>query len=114
MPDDHCPTLLLPSKDLESAFGKAKPSSGVFTQLFRSFPRAWNAIDTTVQSTVVHSEVGQGYCYLTYKQLFPTNANCHWDLDLVYTSEMNLPFGLAWNKNVSLFALPCQLQPPVT
>lgn len=49
-----------------------------------------------------------------HKQLFPTNASCHWDRDLVYTSEMNLPFGLARNKNVSLSALPGQLQPPVT
>lgn len=114
MPDDHCPTLHIPSKDLESVSRKAESSSVIFTQLSQSFPRAWNAINTAVKSTVVCSEVSQGFGYLTYKQLFPTNANRHWDWELVDTSETNLPFGLAWNTNVSLFGLPCQLQPPVT
>lgn len=99
-------TSHLPSKDLESVSREAESSSVIFTQLSQSFPRAWNAINTTVKSTVVCSEVSQGFGYLTYKQLFPTNANHHWDWELVDTSETNLPFGLAWNTNVSLFGLP--------
>lgn len=49
-----------------------------------------------MKAAVVHYEVIQCYCYLTYKQLLPTNVNCHRDLELLYTSEINLPFVLAW------------------
>lgn len=74
---------------------KAEPGSVFFTQPAWGFRRAWNAINTDVKSTFVHYEVMQCYCYLTYKQLLSTNVNCHWDLELLYTSEINLSFRLA-------------------
>lgn len=74
---------------------KAEPGSVFFTQPAWGFRRAWNAINTNVKSAFVHYEVIQCHCYLTYKQLLPTNVNCHWDLELLYTREINLPFRLA-------------------
>lgn len=96
-----CKSFLLGEKKIR----KAEPGSMFFTQPVRGFQRAWNAINTNVKSAVVPYEVIQCYCYLTYKQLLPTNVNCHWNLELLYTSEINLPFRLARYRILSSPAL---------
>ena len=116
MTHGHLLTHYFPSKDVERAFSweggrgeirKTEPGSVFFTEPFWGFRRAWNAVTTNVKSTVVHYEVIQCYCYLTYKQLLSTNVNCHWDLELLYTSEINLVLRLAQNSS-----LPCSQSSP--
>ena len=105
---DHLTTHYLTSEGAERALSwlgvwirKAEPGSIFFTQPFWDFQRVWNAINTNVEFAVVHYEAVQCDCYLTYKQLLPTNVNCHWDLKLLYTSEINLVLRLAQNPPLS-------------
>lgn len=101
MTHDHLPTLHLPSEYLwklspswKKKSEKQNPVLCFSHSLFEAF-RAWNAINTNVKFAVVRYEVIQCYCYLTYKQLLSTNVNCHWNLELLYMNEINLPFRLA-------------------
>lgn len=58
-----------------------------------------------MEFAVVHYEAVQCDCYLTYKQLLATNVNCHWDLKLLHTSEINLVLRLAQNPPLLLSIL---------